>query len=377
MSDSSRRALAEVRRVVVKLGSQVVMGEGHVPDPALFAWLCEDVAWMRERHVEVVLVTSGAVATGMGRLGHSERPATIPDKQALAAVGQLHLMSAYAEHFSRAGLVVAQVLLTGDDLRARSRYRNAQNTLEALLRHGTVPVINENDTVAVAEIKFGDNDNLSSLVASLVEADCLVILSDVEGLYDRDPKEDPNARLLRRVDGVDEAVAAFAGGTRSKVGTGGMATKLTAAKRAVHGGMSAVIASGRTPHALRRLFEGEEIGTFFTPAVNALHKRKHWIAYTAQAKGALRIDRGAVRAILERGTSLLPKGVTEVTGGFERGDAVEILSPDGEVVARGLTRYGAEEVRVIAGLASREIADRLGRKGADEVVHRDDLVVMR
>ncbi len=354
----------------------MVTGGGMGPDPALFAWLAEDIRELRERGVEVILVSSGAVASGMGRLGHTERPATIPEKQAVAAVGQIALMRAYEELFGKAGLMVGQVLLTRDDLDNRRRYMNAKNTLLALLDLGVVPVINENDTVVVEEIKLGDNDNLSSLVANLIEADCLIIFSDVEGLFERDPKVDSDAPIVSWVEKVDEVVNSFVGQTTSRAGTGGMGSKLLAAKRAVHGGLAAVIASGNRPHALRSLFAGEEIGTYFAPAADRLTRRKHWIAYSVQPTGALVVDDGAVRALVRKGTSLLPKGVVRVEGEFDRGEAVSIVSTSGKEVAKGLARYTAEEIRAIAGLASWEIVDRLGYKFFDEVVHRDDLVLL-
>ncbi|RMG85568.1 MAG: glutamate 5-kinase [Candidatus Dadabacteria bacterium] len=373
----SRNRLAEARRVVVKVGSQVLTGPDGRLDRRVFEMLADDIAAARRRGVEVVLVSSGAVAAGMGRLGLERRPDTIPEVQALAAVGQIHLVGLYEEVFRPHGIPVGQVLLTRDDLDSRRRYQNAKTALLALLRLGAVPVINENDTVVVEELKFGDNDNLSALVTNLVEADALVILSDIEGLFDRDPKVHPDARLVERVDRVDETVERFVGRSRSRVGTGGMATKLVAAQRATHGGAAVAIASGKAPHALRRILAGEPLGTFFAPQADRLRRRKHWIAYTVQPVGRIRVDAGAVRALVEGGKSLLPKGVVGVEGPFERGDAVVVEGPDGEEVARGLVAYSAEEVREIAGLASWEIADRLGYTFGDEVIHRDDLVVFR
>lgn len=375
MNNTTRRELAQARRVVVKLGSMVLTGGNGTLDRGLFHWLAEDVCALRAAGVEVVIVSSGAVAAGLGRLGLAARPASIPEVQAVAAVGQINLVQTYREVFGAQGLIVGQVLLTRDDLENRRRYQNAKNTLRALLRMDVVPIINENDTVVVEEIKFGDNDNLSAMVANLIEADCLIILTDTEGLYDRDPKVHPEAALLHQVDAVDETVAAFVGHSKTAVGTGGMGTKLLAARRATHGGAGAVIASGRHPHALRRILEGQQVGTFFPPMQDRLTRRKHWIAYTVQPLGELLLDAGAVRALEEKGRSLLPKGIRQVTGEFDRGDAVRLLAPDGVEVGRGLTNYSAEEVRKIAGLASWEIADRLGYKFYDEVIHRDDLVV--
>ncbi|MDF1553326.1 MAG: glutamate 5-kinase [Deferrisomatales bacterium] len=376
MSEPKGRGLGKSRRVVVKLGSMVLTGGNGTLDRNLFLWLAEDVRELRAAGMEVAIVSSGAVAAGLDRLGLTARPASIPEVQAVAAVGQINLMMAYKEVFGAEELMVGQVLLTRDDLENRRRYQNAKNTLQTLFRMDVVPVINENDTVVVEEIKFGDNDNLSAMVTNLIEADCLIIFTDTEGLYDRDPKIYPDANLIHRVDTVDETVEAFVGQSQTAVGTGGMGTKLLAAKRAAHGGAGVVIASGRHPHALRRILADEQLGTYFPPMEDRLTRRKHWIAYTVQPLGELELDQGAVRALRDKGRSLLPKGIHAVRGAFDRGDAVRLLAPDGSEVGRGLTNYSAEEVRKIAGLASWEIADRLGYRFYDEVVHRDDLVVV-
>ncbi len=373
----SREPVTRARRVVVKLGSQVLTGPDGRLERRVFEDLAADVAQARARGVEVVVVSSGAVAAGMGRVGLSRRPEAIPEIQALAAVGQIHLVGVYEDVFRPHGIPVGQVLLTRDDLESRRRYQNAKTAISALLRLGAVPVINENDTVVVEELKFGDNDNLSALVSNLVEADALVVLSDIEGLYDRDPKAHADARLVERVERVDEAIQRFVGGSRSRMGTGGMATKLEAARKATHGGAAVVISSGKEPHALARILVGEPLGTFFAPQTDRLRRRKHWIAYTVQPAGRIRVDTGAVRALVEGGKSLLPKGVVTVDGEFDRGEAVVIEGPGGEEVARGLTAYGSEELRKIAGLASWEIVDRLGYTFGDEVIHRDDLVVFK
>lgn len=376
MKKNKRPAIQKARRVVIKLGSQVVTRKDSKVDLKLLDELAEDVAWLKTRGVEVAIVTSGAVAAGKGQLGIKERPQTIPEKQAIASVGQMKVVNSYKERFGRKGMPVGQVLLTGDDLVNRSRYQNAKETLLTQFGMGIVPVINENDTVAVEEIKFGDNDNLSSLVANLIEADCLVILSDVGGFYDSDPKVNPDAKLISTVEKVDEAVQGFVGKTKSAAGTGGMGTKLTAAMRAVHGGVAAVIASGRESHVIKRLFSGEELGTYFPAREDALTRRKHWIAYTVKPMGRITVDDGAARAILKGQKSLLPKGVLGVEGKFDRGDAITVASKDGQVLAKGLSGYSSHEVAAIAGLASWEIIDRLGYKYSDEIVHRDDLVVM-
>ncbi len=374
-ADAPRRVRA--RRAVVKLGSQVLTrADGGGLDRAVFEGLARDVAELRSRGVEVVVVSSGAVAAGLARLGRTERPAAIPEVQALAAVGQINLVWLYKQVFGDQGLVVGQILLTRDDLENRRRYQNARDAVTALLRLGVVPVINENDSVVVDEIKFGDNDHLSAMVTNLVEADLLVLLTDTEGLYDRDPKTDPGARLLERVDEVDDAVASCVGDSVSRLGRGGMGSKVQAAKHATVGGAAAVIASGKQPRVLARVVDGEPVGTYFPPRADRLRRRKHWIAYTAQPQGRVFLDAGAVRAIVSGGKSLLPKGILQVEGAFERGEAVSLVGPDSVEIGRGLVRYNAAELRQVAGLASWEIVARLGYKFGDEAVHRDDLVVL-
>ncbi|PLX42012.1 MAG: glutamate 5-kinase [Deltaproteobacteria bacterium] len=368
-------AFKDVKRVVVKLGSQVLTDEKRALSGELFSWLAEDIKALTKEGVEVAIVSSGAVAAGMGRLGFSEPPATIPEKQALASVGQLNLMWTYREHFNAHGMIVAQILLTREDFHNRRRYQNAKNTMNELFKRDVVPVINENDTVVVEELRFGDNDNLSALVSNLIEADCLIILSDVEGLYDKDPKTNPDATLIESVELSEENPDEFIGESKTLVGTGGMASKLTAVRRAVHAGAKAVIASGRRPHALVDIFAGKKIGTAFKAEGDRLARRKHWIAYTVKSSGQIVVDEGAARAIASRGTSLLPKGIVSCRGDFDRGDAVWIVDRDLKRVAKGLTHYSAKEVEAIAGLASWEIVDRLGYKYYDEVVHRDDMVL--
>jgi glutamate 5-kinase len=376
MAKSEARKLSLSKRVVIKLGSHVVTGSGYLLDRKLFKGLALDVRLLRERGVEVVIVTSGAVAAGMGRLKLSEPPSTIPEKQAIAAVGQIKLMRAYKEHMRHEGLGVGQILLTRDDFESRRRYQNAKNTINALLSMGLIPIINENDSVVVEEIKLGDNDNLSALVTNLIEADALLILSDVEGLFDKDPKANADAKLISRVDEVDEVTIGCASDSKTCIGTGGMTTKLLAAKQAVHGGAAAVIGSGKEANVVSRVFSDEEVGTYFPAMEDKLTRRKHWIAYTVNATGTLALDPGAVVALKEKGKSLLPKGVTAVTGTFDRGDAVELRGSDGQLIAKGLTNYSATEAAAIAGLATWEIVDKLGYKFFDEVIHRDDLVLL-
>jgi glutamate 5-kinase len=386
----ARLVPARCRRVVVKVGSGLVTTPGRGPDPERIGALAEDIAAVRAGRDaapggretapsgrEVVLVSSGAIATGMARLGFAERPRSIPDKQAAAAVGQSALMGHYEAAFGRHGVGVGQVLLTAEDIGARSRYLNARNTLEALLRLGIVPIVNENDTVAVEEIKVGDNDTLSALVAALVNADLLVLLTDVDGLYTSDPSVDAGARKLDVVEAITEDITRLVWNRAGGVSVGGMATKLAAAQKAGVSGIPMVIAGGREPGVLRRLMAGEPLGTYFAPKADRLSQRKRWIALAGALQGRLVVDAGAVRALREQGRSLLPSGILEVEGTFAEGEVVAIAA-EGQAreFARGLVNFDADEVRKIRGAKTSEIEERLGYKSFDEVVHRDDLVVL-
>lgn len=364
------------RRVVIKVGSRVLTDENGELDYDVLRQICADIAGLRKQGVEVVLVSSGAVAAGRSALGMTERPRTIPQKQAAAAVGQTRLMRAYEEAFAPFKLVVGQILLTADDLASRQRFLNARATLDALLGAGAVPVINENDTVAVDEIKFGDNDNLSALVTNLAEAGLLLILTDIEGFYSADPRTDPGARLVPLVRGVTREIERAAGGSGSSVGTGGMATKVAAAKKAGKNGVPTIMACGKRAGVIASAVAGDEIGTLFLPGGEGLNRRKHWIAYTLRPSGRLVVDAGARRALLEKGTSLLPSGVTAVEGRFERGSCVRICDMEGREIARGLADYGSEEISRLAGHKSCEIEALLGYRYGDELVHRDNLVLM-
>jgi glutamate 5-kinase len=368
--------LAHVRRAVIKVGSGVISGVDGL-DTAMIDAVAAGVRGLRQQGYEVVLVSSGAVAAGKGTLGITGRPPTIPLKQAAAAIGQSRLMRAYKEAFLPRDVNVAQVLLTRDDLANRRRYLNARNTLMTLLEYGVLPIINENDTVVVDEIRFGDNDNLSSLVTTLVEANLLLILSDVDGLYDRDPKSDPQAQLVPVVERITEVIEAMAGGAGTDLGTGGMATKIKAAKRAALNGVGTIIVNGRLPGVLARVFAGEELGTFFLPARDRMAAKKHWIAFTKKPRGKLFLDEGAKRALLVGGKSLLPSGVQGVEGGFDRGDAVRLCDLHGEEFAKGVINYALPELLRIMGKKSSEIEAVLGYKYGDEVIHRDNLVLTR
>lgn len=365
--------LAHVRRVVIKIGSGVISGEAGL-DLAQIESICRDIVDLRQRGFEVVLVSSGAVAAGKGELGIVGRPQTIPLKQAAAAIGQSRLMRSYKDALRPFGVTVAQVLLTRDDLANRRRYLNARNTLMTLLEHGVLPIINENDTVVVDEIRFGDNDNLSAMVTNLVEAQLLAILSDVDGLYDSDPRHNPQAQLITEVERITDEIEAMAGDEGGPLGTGGMATKIKAAKRATLFGAGTAIINGRTPQNLRFLFDGHELGTYFLPVRDPIAARKHWIAFTKKPRGKLLLDEGARTAILDGGKSLLPSGIRSIDGEFDRGDAVRLCTLDGKEFAKGVTNYSSLELLRIMGCKTKEIETILGYKYGDEVVHRDNLV---
>jgi glutamate 5-kinase len=366
--------LAHVRRVVIKIGSGVLSDPQGI-EPAQMAVIADQVAQLRQKGYEVIIVSSGAVAAGKGALGIAGRPATIPLKQAAAAIGQTLLMRTWGEAFHQHGLTVAQVLLTRDDLANRRRYLNSRNTLMTLLDHKVIPIINENDTVVIDEIRFGDNDNLSALVTNLVEANLLVILSDVSGLYDRDPRSDAAAELISCVERINDEIIAMAGSAGTDLGTGGMATKIKAAKRASLSGIGTAIINGRVKDSLLSFFAGEEIGTLFLPARDRLTAKKHWIAFSKKTRGKLIVDEGARCAMVERGKSLLPSGIIGVEGGFDRGDAVRLCTADGSEIATGVINYALTELLRIMGHKSSDIETILGYKYADEVVHRDNLVL--
>jgi glutamate 5-kinase len=369
--------LQQVKRVVIKVGSRVLTVDGGGLDHGAIARLCDEIASLRRLGLEVILVSSGAVAAGRDALRTAEYPLTIPQKQAAAAVGQPLLMQAYQQACTQHNVVTAQILLTADDLANRNRFLNARTTLEALLGAGVLPVINENDSVAVAEIKFGDNDNLSALVTSLAEADLLLILTDIAGLYTANPNSDPDARLIPLVRSITRDIERMAGESGSSVGTGGMATKVSAAKKAARFGVPTILAPGKQTGIITAILAGDEVGTVFLPAKDGLmNRRKHWIAYTLRPTGKLLVDAGARKALLENGTSLLPSGITGVEGRFERGSCVRVCGPDGVEIARGLSDYSSGEVARLAGHKSSKIEEILGYRYGDEVVHRDNLVLL-
>jgi glutamate 5-kinase len=370
-----RKALfSHVKRVVVKIGSGVLSNPAGLEVDQVAA-IAEDVCNLLDQGLEVIVVSSGAVAAGKGQLGIVGRPQTIPQKQAAAAIGQTRIIREYRETFQARNYNVAQVLLTRDDLSNRRRYLNARNTMMTLLEYGVTPIVNENDTEVVEEIRFGDNDNLSALVTSLMEADLLIILSDVDGLYDRDPAANPRAELIPIVERVTPAIEAMGGSSRGPLGTGGMVTKLKAAKRAALSGVGCLIVNGRSAKILTRLFAGEELGTYFLPAQSKLTAKKHWIAFSKKPRGKLLLDEGAQTAVIKRGKSLLPSGIIGVEGGFERGDAVRLCDGTGREFARGVISYSLAETLQIRGKQCSQIEAVLGYKYRDEVVCRDDLVL--
>lgn len=375
MSQTTSRT-ANAGRLVVKVGSALVTNNGAGLDLAAIHEWARQIAELRHNGKQVVLVSSGAIACGMQRLGWQKRPKAVHELQAAAAVGQMGLAQVYESAFSAHGLHTAQILLTHDDLADRKRYLNARATLTTLLELGVIPIINENDTVVTDEIKFGDNDTLGALVANLVEADCLIILTDQPGLFTADPRKDPAATLITSARAGDPSLEAMAGGAGTQIGTGGMITKVLAAKRAARSGADTVIASGREKSPLTRLATGESVGTLLVADTLPMTARKQWLADHLQLAGKLVLDQGASEA-LEDGKSLLAIGITEVHGEFERGSAVACLSPGGQEIARGLSNYGSAEVRLIAGKSSSEIEVTLGYIEAPEVIHRDNLILSK
>jgi glutamate 5-kinase len=388
-SNFASTVLRDARRIVVKVGSSLVTNEGRGLDEQAIGEWCRQLAALVNglepladgqgllRPREVIMVSSGAIAEGMKRLGWTTRPREVHALQAAAAVGQMGLAQIYETKLRENGLGSAQVLLTHADLADRERYLNARSTLLTLLQHGVVPVINENDTVVNDEIKFGDNDTLGALVANLVEADALVILTDQKGLYTADPRKDPSARFVHEAHAGDPALEAMAGGAGSSIGRGGMITKILAAKRAAGSGASTVIAWGREPDALVRLSRGEAIGTLLVAQTQKTQARKQWMADHLQLRGAVTVDLGAAVKVRDEGKSLLPIGMTQVEGDFSRGDVIAIRGPDGIAIGRGLANYASTEARLICRKPSSEFESLLGYVAEPEMVHRDNLVLAR
>ena len=369
------RDLKTAQRWVIKIGSSLLTNNGQGLDlAAIEAWVTQ-ILVLRRHGIELVLVSSGAVAAGMERLGWSTRPTSLHQLQAAASVGQAALIQVYEDFLRRGNVHGSQVLLTHEDLQDRQRYLNARSTLRILLDMGVIPIINENDAIASAEIRFGDNDTLAAMVANLLEADLLVILTDQAGLYDRDPRHDPHAGLLSEVQAGDPELLRMAGGAGTMLGSGGMITKVRAASRAAQSGAATLIAPGSADNILLRIWSGEEVGTYFRPGVAKLAARKRWLAGQLRPSGTLHLDAGAVRVLREKGSSLLPVGITASEGDFQRGDLVRCVDPEGHEVARGLVNFAQHEVLLRLGKGSKALCALFGDVDEFEIIHRDNLVL--
>ena len=366
--------LKSVKKVVIKVGSGVITGK-HGLNIDIIDGLAEDICSLREDGIEVIMVSSGAIASGLKKLGFTKRPQSVSEQQAMAAIGQSGLMMAYEKAFGLYDSKVAQVLITRDDLAHRRRYLNTRNTLRTLLSWKIIPVINENDTVVVDEIKFGDNDNLSAMVTNLTESHLLINLTNIDGLFDKDPRVNKHAMLIKVVDKVDRRIMKYAGSIPGFLGTGGMASKIKAARKVALGGVPTIIANGLKPRILKQIFMGKEEGTLFYAGAASLCSRKQWIAFTKSPNGEIVVDRGAEAALLHNGKSLLPSGITEVKGRFSLGDSVLLINSAGEKLAIGLVNYHSGDIKKIIGVKTHEIESRLGFKHDDEVIHRDNLVL--
>ncbi len=363
-------------RIVIKIGTNLLADRTKGINSERIDAIAKSVSFLQSRGKQVAIVTSGAIGAGMLLLGMKERPRGIPEKQAAAAIGQPVLMEAYETAFRKHGCAIAQILLTKDDFINRPRYNNTKNTFSALFEKGVIPIVNENDTVAIEEIKFGDNDNLSALVANLIQADLLIILSDVDGLFSDDPSKNPNAELIPIVDKFTPYIEKLAKKNRSDLSTGGMITKIQAAKQCVSAGIAVIIANGTTPNVLDDVFTRSFSGTLFLPVKNRLNVRKKWIGFVSDSKGMIVVDDGAKSALLKRQTSLLPSGVLEVRGEFKTDDTISVLDTAGIEIARGVAGFASSDLNKIKGKKTSEIQKILNRKSADEVIHRNNLVVI-
>ena len=373
----NRDKLKDVKRIVVKVGSSTITYPNGKINYEKIEKLARVMTDLQNQGKEMILVSSGAGAAGVGRLGLKEKPSDLPGKQACAAVGQGILMNSYERLFAEYSQVVAQVLLTRIDTIDRHRYSNSRNTFQELIKWGVIPIVNENDVVAVDEMKIGDNDNMSALVASMADADLDILLSDIDGLYTANPKTHPDAQMVHEVEKVTPEIEATAGGVGSKNATGGMLTKLQAAKTAMSSGIYLIIASGEDPEILRKIVRGDEVGTLFVPRENHLRFRNQWLAFGAKICGSLIVDDGLAKVIREKGScSILPVGITAVEGNFESGVTVSVKDKEHHELARGLTFYSSEELEQIKGAKSEEIANILGAKHYDEAIHRDNLVIL-
>jgi len=376
LEEEARNLLTKAQTVVVKVGTSTLTYSNGKLNLNYIERIVRELADLKNQSKNVILVSSGAIGAGIGKLGLKKKPKTIPEKQAVAAVGQGMLIQVYEKLFGEYGHTVAQVLLTREDIINRKRYINSQNTLSALLKLGVIPIINENDTVAVEEIEFGDNDNLSALVASLINADLLINLSDIEGFYTSNPHINPEAELITFVEKITPDIENLASKTDSSLGTGGMKTKLQAAKIAINAGVSLVIASGQKQGIINKITRGEVTGTLFPAQAKALHSRKRWIAFCPTIQGSITVDKGAQKAVVTEGRSLLPSGILWVDGNFERGDTVRVLDEKGNEFARGLVNYSAKDLLKIKGERTKEIYNILGDESESEAIHRDNLVII-
>ena len=372
-----RERLKLARRWVVKVGSSLLTAEGRGLDHALISQWTTQIASLLEKKCEVVLVSSGSIAEGVARLKLKQRPTRVDQLQAAAAVGQMGLIRAYEAGFERFGVTAAQILLTHDDLADRRRYLNARATLSTLLSHGVLPIVNENDTVITDEIRLGDNDTLAAQVANLIDADVLVLLTDQQGLFDKDPRTNPDARLLERANASDENILALAGPPGTSMGSGGMRTKVLAAERAAQNGTTTVIAHGKEPNALLRLRAGETLGTMFTSEQKPLDARKRWLADHLRTQGTLTLDDGACHVLRTRGSSLLAVGVVQCDGNYSRGELVTCKDKQGKDIARGLSNYNADDTRKVLGRVSDNFTTLLGYSAEPELIHRDNMIVFQ
>ncbi len=374
MNQIRQHILTNARRVVIKAGSGVLTGKHGLNDSSIKS-ISRGISDLMDKGVEIIYVSSGAMAVGEKKLGFTRRPSELPKRQAVAATGQAGLMMEYEKAFARFDKQVAQILLTSDDLTNRKRYLNARHTINTLLSWKVIPIINENDTVAIEEIKLGDNDNLAAMITLLMDADILINLTDIDGLYDKDPRRDPGAERLDFVSAVSSKLEQAAGNIPGPLGSGGMLSKVKAAKKLMAAGIPMIIASGRKSNILSEIFSGEPTGTFFEPGPRKMCGKKRWIAFSLKAKGEITVDEGAAGAITGRGKSLLSSGIVAVAGEFGIGSAVTIKNNAGETIATGLVNYSAVDIRSIMGCKSNQIEKKLGYKPYDEVIHRDNLVV--
>ena len=375
MKRSSKKTPNTISRAVVKVGSNVLTAQAGLNMDAI-ASISSQICHLMDQGIEIILVSSGAMASGMKKMGFAKRPDAIPKRQAISAIGQAGLIREWEKAFARFDRKVAQILLTSDDLTGRKRYLNARNTMNTLLEWQVVPIINENDTIMVEEIKLGDNDNLAAMIALQLDVDIFINLTDIDGLYDKDPRVNGDARLIERVTTYSKSIEKYAGDIPGALGTGGMLSKIKAARKVTASGIPMVIAKGYRPDVLARLAAGEPSGTYFVPRDRKLNRKKCWIGYTVNPKGTITVDAGAAKALLNNGKSLLPSGIVDVKGQFSVGAAVAVVTQDCQLIGNGLVNYNDEDIRLIMGVKSSQIKARLGQKTYDEVIHRDNLVII-